>query len=72
MLYENIVKLCKERKVSIAKLEQSCGLGNGTVSGWQSGQPRLDRVKLVADFFGVTIDSLLQDAEQDETESERC
>lgn len=59
MIYKNIVRLCKERGISIAKLEQNCGLGNGTVSGWQSGQPRLDRVKLVADYFGVTIDALI-------------
>lgn len=72
MLLENISELCKSRRITFAELERSTGLGNGTVRRWNEMNPRVDKLKLVADFFGVTIDSLLQDAEQDETESERC
>ena len=60
MIYQNILNLCKERNVSVAKLERECGLGNGTVGGWENGNPRVDKLKLVADFFGVTIDNLME------------
>lgn len=63
MVYSNIVKLCKEHGINISQLEKDCGLGNGTVGGWRNGQPRLDRVKLVADYFGVTIDDLMKGGE---------
>ena len=59
MIYENIVKLCKDRGISIAKLEQKTGLGNGTIGKWGTKSPNVDNVKKVADFFGVTVDSLL-------------
>lgn len=60
MVYENIARLCKERKISIARLERSCKLGNGVISGWKNGQPRLDSAKSVADYFGVTVDELMK------------
>lgn len=62
MIYENVVKLCKQRNISISQLEKACGLGNGTVGGWACGNPRVDRLKIVADYFGVTVDDLLRDA----------
>lgn len=67
MIYENIVRLCKERDIRIAKLEQECDLGNGTIGGWKNGKPRVDLLKRVADFFGVTIDELLKE-EGEETD----
>lgn len=60
MIYENISKLCKERGINIMKLEQACGLGNGTIGSWRSGNPRVDKIKLVADYFKVTVDDLLK------------
>lgn len=62
MIYENIVKRCKERGISIMQLEKACNLGNGTVGGWKNGNPRVDLVKRVADYFAVTIDELLKGA----------
>lgn len=59
MIYKNIVKLCKDRGISIAKLEQKTGLGNGTIGKWVKKSPNVDNVKKVADFFGVTVDSLM-------------
>lgn len=63
MLYANIVDLCKEKGISIARLEKECGLGNATVKGWETGNPRIDTLKAVADYFGVSIDYLLRPGE---------
>lgn len=59
MIFDNILALCKERKISISKLEKEVGLGNGTISRWKTSSPNVDSLKAVADFFGVTIDGLI-------------
>lgn len=64
MIYENIRRLCRERGISITRLEQDTGLGNGTVCRWRQCDPTVTRLKLVADYFGVTLESLLASAKQ--------
>ena len=61
MLFDNVVSLCNERNISIARLEKECGLGNATVRGWEHGMPTIGTVKKVADYFGITVDALLSD-----------
>jgi transcriptional regulator with XRE-family HTH domain len=61
MILENITRLCKENGVSIARLERETGMGNGTISRWGNASPTIGNVKAVADFFGVTIDQLLEE-----------
>lgn len=60
MLYEKILKICKEKKISISKLEAECGLGNATIRGWKESSPRVDSLKKVADYLGVPIWELLE------------
>lgn len=59
MVYENIVALCKEHGISIARLEKECGLGNATVRGWKNGSPTLKCLVEVAHYFGVSLDELV-------------
>ena len=59
MLYENVVFLCKKAGISIARLEIETGIGNGTIGRWKKSSPNVENVKKVADFFGVTVDSLI-------------
>lgn len=65
MIYKNIVILCKEWGISIARLEQEVGLGNATIRGWASSSPTVEKLKLVADYFGVTIDELFRDPQKE-------
>ena len=62
-VFENISILCRKNKISIAKLERDTGLGNATVRGWARSSPTVDKLKAVADYFGVTVDELLQETE---------
>lgn len=62
MILGNIQKLCKERGISVARLERELGFGNATIRGWGNSSPSVDNLKKVADFFGVTVDSLISDA----------
>ena len=59
MLYDSVEKLCKKNHVSIARLEKECDLGNATIRGWKTSAPRLDNLIKVADYFKVSIDSLV-------------
>ena len=61
MLFENVQRLCADRHISIARLERESGLGNATVRGWVKSSPSLETLKKVADYFGVTIDSLINE-----------
>ena len=58
--YKRIVKLCKEKNISIARLEKEAGLGNATVRGWVKSEPTAKNLKAVADVLGVSVDELLK------------
>lgn len=66
MILENITKLCKKKGISIAKLEKECGIGNGTIGGWDKASPTVSKLKAVADHFGVTVDELIREEDGDE------
>jgi transcriptional regulator with XRE-family HTH domain len=66
MLVKNIRRLCQEHDISIKKLEETLGIGNGIIARWETSAPSVTRVKAVADYFGVTVDELLTDHDTDE------
>lgn len=61
-MFKNIKALCAANNISILKLETALGFGNGTISRWDTNRPSVDKVKLVADYFGCTVDELLKEA----------
>lgn len=66
MIYQKIKALCEARNVSISRVEKDCKLGNGTISGWKTGSPNANKLKAVADYFGVTVDYLLREEDSKE------
>lgn len=60
MIYSKINKLYKSRGISISRLEKETGLGNATVRRWKTSSPTVDKLKLVSDYFGISIDELLK------------
>ena len=61
-LYTNIRAICGEKKLTIAELERSAGLGNGVVRKWDGASPTLRTLMAVADCLGVTLDELVSPA----------
>lgn len=61
MLYKNIEVRCKKMGISISALEKAVGLGNATIKGWGESSPKVSNLKLVADYFGCTVDELLKE-----------
>lgn len=58
MIYENVMALCREKNIRVARLEKEAGLGNGTVRGWENSVPSITTLQKVADYFGVSLDDL--------------
>lgn len=47
--------------MSIFAIERTLKSGNGTIYAWERCSPSVEKLKLVADHFGVTVDELLAD-----------
>ncbi len=62
MIYRNIVALCKKNSISISRLEKEVNLGNGTIGRWRESSPNIESLKAVADYFGVSVDTLISGA----------
>lgn len=63
MIYANISNLCRDRGISISRLEKEMGFGNATIRGWATSSPTVEKLKAVADYFHVTVDELIRDEE---------
>lgn len=59
-MLEIIKKLCKETGITIYQLEDNLGLGRNTIYQWNKRTPGIDKLKLVADYFNVSTDFLLE------------
>jgi transcriptional regulator with XRE-family HTH domain len=62
-LVEKVRFLCKQRKTNVASLERELDFGNGTIRKWDKAYPSADKLKKVADYFGVTVDYLLNESD---------
>lgn len=60
-MLSHIKTLCCEKGITIRQLERDLGFGNGTIRGWGNSDPGISKLKAVADYFGVTVDELLND-----------
>ena len=68
-LVKNIKSLCSNKKTSIPKLEKELGFGNGAIYNWDKNSPTLAKVIRVSNYFGVTIDFLVN---QEIDKAENC
>ena len=61
-MLEKIQELAQKRGVSLKEIERVCGFGNGSIAKWNTSMPRVDNLKKVADYFGVSIDYFLEES----------
>ncbi len=59
-----IKQLSNAKGMSVTTLEQTIGLGNGTIGKWRKQSPSCDKLKLVADYLSVSIDYLITGEEK--------
>lgn len=59
MNLDKIKELCKEKGITINKLEQLSGISQKSIGKWEKNEPSIDKVQKLADYFNVSTDYLL-------------
>lgn len=57
-IYENIKEACKINRKSINQLEKELGFARSSISKFKNNSPSIEKVTLIANHLGVSIDSL--------------
>lgn len=63
--YDIIKSLCKKNGIPVSFLEKELQFSNATISKWKKSVPDSIRLKKVADYFGVTVEYLLNGNEDE-------
>lgn len=58
-IFDRIEKLCSENGITVSKLSLELGFNKNTIHAWKKSSPSVDKVQLVAHYFGVSTDYLL-------------
>lgn len=60
-MYEIFEELCKKNNVTPYRVAKETKIATSTLSDWKSGKstPKQDKLKLIADFFNVSVDYLM-------------
>ena len=64
-VYDLLKNLCKERKIKIKSIEQALGFSDGMLKKWKTHIPNVANLAAVADYLGVSIDTLVGRASGD-------
>lgn len=60
MLFKRVKELCKEKGISIYRLEKDLGFPGASICKWENSVPGADKLKKVADYFNVPIEYFLK------------
>lgn len=63
-LKTRVKNLANEHEMSLTVLESKLGFGNGTITKWDKNTPNADKLNAVAQYFGVSMDYLLNGVDQ--------
>lgn len=54
-----VTELCHQHGIGVPELEKRVGLAKSTVTKWATSSPNMSSLIKVADYFGVSVDSIL-------------
>ncbi len=62
MSYEKYAKLRDEKGITDYRVSQETGISTATLTSWKQGLyvPKVDKLLKIANFFGISIEELLQ------------
>ncbi len=60
-IYSNVKIACKDRGISIMRLETDLGFARSSIYKWDKHQPGIEKLKAVADYFNVPIEYFLEE-----------
>lgn len=69
-LKERIKTLCKENGITVNKLEKTLGFGTGYIAKLDNSVPNTAKIQLIADFFHVSLDFLMNGTKPEYPERE--
>lgn len=63
-MYKNFAKLLEENNKTAYQVAKDTGISTATFSNWKKGlyNPKVDKLKILADYFGVTIEYFIDDS----------
>ena len=59
MLLYRIKALCQQQNITVTELSKLLGFSAATIIQWEKSSASVDKVKLVANYFNVSVDYLL-------------
>lgn len=61
-MYQKFERLVEARKVTVYRVAKDLEISPTVFSDWKSGKskPKVDKLKKIADYFGVTIEYFLE------------
>ena len=64
-MYKNYVRLRDSRQLTDYRVAMDTGISKSTFSEWKAGRsnPKTEKLKILADYFGVTIEYFLEGGE---------
>lgn len=69
MFYDNFLTLCKRENITPSAVMRAIGLNKSSATYWKKGStPSSDTLQKLADYFGVSIDFLLNLTDEDKYE----
>ena len=64
-MVDRIRLLCKKNNTTLAQLERELGIGNGVIARWNAQHVSYEKIKMVAEYFGVTPEYLMTGEESE-------
>lgn len=67
-MYKKFAELLVKYNKTAYQVSKETGIAQSVLSDWKNGRskPKADKLKRIADYFGVTIDDLLTDTQSSE------
>ena len=61
-MYEKYLKLLEETGKTTYQVAKDTKIAQSVLSGWKLGRskPKIDKLKILADYFGVTVDYFIE------------
>ena len=66
-MYSKFKELLIKNNSTAYKVAKATGISQATISDWKNGKskPKVDKLKKIADYFGVSIDYFLEEQEDE-------
>lgn len=64
-LYENVKQAAKDKGYSVNRLEKELGFPRSYIAKFKTITPGVEKVRAIADFLDISVDYLMNGAEED-------